>query len=362
MAASALSGVSLLNRQRPRGLVATVLVFLCACGTSRHDDASRSEGDGEPVVDASSPPCTSEPRLLVDYVAALRGSMPDAGVSYAAPSVGVTATDLLYLIDLQSPHRGLLMRAPIRGGKPSRLARLANGGSASGQRLLVTATAAVYSEITEPDDSAGAIVRVDLGGGTRQVLAVTRGIARSLVADEQNVYFIDDDGTKSVPLAGGLEALLTTEVAHWLGLDGPLLLFADSSDPGRVFSTPVGGGDVTVLADQQPHPMSPIACGPDVCWLNLDSSMGVALGATLMRVSLDGGEPRSTGFGASRPIDVRFDDGAFYITSRGGISRIPATGGATSTLARGLILSGPVFDSTCVYWADVEGIYSQAKE
>ena len=190
------------------------------------------------------------------------------------PTVRVNGDYVFYLLNWSvvagSPERpgGLIMRVPIRGGQPVRIADVKGGGRSRG--LAVTPSAAVFIQVDGGDAGLGAIVSVPASGGDTTILAPTIGTAIALVADDTNVYFVDEEGTKSVPLAGGVVRTLTTQTPESITVAGGLVYLAEFYTPSgtsTLSSVPVAGGPVTlVVTDLDGGMFNRIACGRGMCW------------------------------------------------------------------------------------------------
>jgi hypothetical protein len=257
--------------------------------------------------------CGDTPRLLVDYV---QEDVPDAGRgAVEVPDIAVNATDLYYLVNWTSAigdREGLLMRIPIGGGTGVRLASIPGGGSNGSQGLAVTATGAIFSEMQSGSGGVGEIVSIPATGGSGTVLATTKGEAHALVTDDQNVYFVDTEATKSVPLSGGAVRMVAAAVPFSLAVAQGTLYLADFTG-NTVSSVPIGGGQVTVLAMNQLGAVYPVTCGPNICWANA----GTMSQGSLMQLA-PGGTPVMLAGGFSEPYDLIFDGNNFFLTAGGG--------------------------------------------
>jgi hypothetical protein len=223
---------------------------------------------------------------------------------------------------------------------------------------VATSSAAVFSEFNPPAASdgggAGNIVRVPADGSGATILAATSGPVTALVADEQNAYFADSEATKSVPLTGGPVRTVVPAVTSSLGVVGPTLYMTDVA--GDVLSVPTGGGKVTVVAKDQTYPYFPMACGPDLCWLNGGDT------PTMMQLA-PGGAPRILS-NASGTAGAVFDGRNFFLTEQGldqmFLSRVPATGEPPIVAENGPFLTSVALGPKCLYWSDSQGIFSLA--
>jgi hypothetical protein len=341
------------------------LCLISACGLS-DNSASHGDMDAVPRIDASTDAsatvkCRDEPIRLVDYVP----DVPDAGrMAVQVPDLALNATDVFYLLNWNQGIaagglQGALMRVPIRGGVAVRLAFVPGGGSEGNQAVVATAKAVIYSQGPNEDAGAGSIVSVPAAGGEPTILAATAGKAEALVADSQNVYFVDREGTKAVPLSGGSVRTLVKDTPFTLGVIGDTLYLADYGGTNTLSSVSVDGGAKTLIATDPGGVLYPVPCGSDLCWLT-----GPALNASLKRVS-PGGTPTVLANGFREPLGLVFDGANFFVTVGGGglyLLRIPAAGGTpVMLLLPGGLISGIAMDETCLYWSSATGIYSLTK-
>lgn len=202
-------------------------ILLVACG---------GLAAGSPVAPTvhAGPKCADTPTLLVDGSALLP---PGVGVS-ATMDLAVSSTDIYVAIN--SEPNGTLVRVPVRGGKPVVTANFVG----TEESLLVTGESVVFAQSLPNSTvgSSGQIVRTDLKGGGATVLASGSGAQGSvfgLATDGQNVYFAEQDGVRSVPLAGGPVRTLTAHTGA-LAVVGSNLVIADSLAQG-VFAGAVRG-------------------------------------------------------------------------------------------------------------------------
>lgn len=234
----------------------TIAIILCAasgscigCSSRRGTSASHPDGGQKERVASK---CDASPQLLVDPAQQLPGwdAGPNVAEGVEVPWIAVDGTFLYYIVNWQlieragpaspfmvsAPRAGDVMRIPKGGGRAVRIAQLRGGGS-MGYGQALTHVGIVAYEDGEPDAGVSAgIVLIPLDGGDTTVLAEPRSSAATVVADDENVYFVDGEGTKSVPLAGGPVRMLTTEAPAFLGLVGKTLYLAHS-DTGVVSSS-----------------------------------------------------------------------------------------------------------------------------
>ncbi|MBN1654405.1 MAG: hypothetical protein JXA30_11605 [Deltaproteobacteria bacterium] len=310
--------------------------------------------DAEDLSDAATN-CTSEITQITSPIL----HIPDeATVVSSVPIIKVSPTDLYYLLSCfikgdDTPY-GYLMRVPIRGGESVRMAVVSGGGLGS-QELAVTSEAVVFSE--SRDGIEGAIGRVPLEGGETTTITGTNGVSRALVADNENVYFVDEEATKRVSLDGGKVQTLTSERPYSIGLVGQNLLLASpgtAPGSGTVSSVPIEGGQVTVLAREQRGPLFPVGCGTNIYWV----SIGPWTNGQLMQLKPEG-EPIVLAEGLNTTRDI-VCDGENLFVAYGSIVRIPLDGGDRVTVETESAAEDVELDRHCIYWSNLNGIYSLA--
>lgn len=336
---------------------------------SEAGDASDAslELDGPVELDAPAEPdapsggrCGSSPTLMDDFVRHVPETQDPVGVQM--PGIFVGGTELYYVLNWDSNgggSHGLLMRVPTRGGSAVQMASIPGGGGQGAQPLAVTPKAIVFSEALGDKGGPGAIASIPRGGGSVTILASTQGSALALVADADRAYFVDDEGTKSVPLAGGPVRRLTSSRADSLGVIGNKLYLTEVPQ-GALSSLPLGGGALTVLAAGETGALYPIACGPDLCWMNEKSFMDAAL----ERLAPGGAPVVVAESGALAEFyALVFDGQNFFVTAGAGgasVSRIPWTGGTVDFVWGDMGTTGLALDENCLYWSSSRGIFSLA--
>lgn len=250
------------------------------------------------------------------------------------------------------------------------------------------------------------IVKVPVTGGTLVALAdpgITTGCTRGIDADLSNVYWIDDQTVRSVSVNGGAVTTLTT------GLNAGVSIAVGSTDvfwiehlccsggyPSRISRVPIGGGPISIVTDGMfgahtlsldsvalywgegknlPSGMGRIAKAPIIGGQNTtvldgiandsdpmfavgDTAAFVVDGATIKKVSLDGGLLVDRLYWnlalsiPSRPVT----DGSFvyFVTGFFELIKVPINGGIAETLAfDSARMSGPLaVGGGFVYWID----------
>jgi hypothetical protein len=356
--------------------------FLCvnhvcsaeSAGTVRDGgpDSSVSSGlsAGTPVTPDEK--CGDAPRTLVDR---MHLATPDAVFSgeSAGMHVAVNATDLYYTLDGDGAivkgvaTGGLVARVSLKGGAPVVAASIVGYAV----DIVLTDTTLILAE-SHPADSTGLILRIPLGGGDRVVLAPTLNLRPGIATDGRNVYFADDQGTKSVPVAGGDVRTLSTETGQ-LALFGSGLVVAStgqlSDTASTIYDIPIAGGPPTVLATGEFDAGTPVACGADVCWglsMTGDAAPSCCFGTGAIRRLKPGGVPETVvaDEGLFPIFQLVYDGANFFATiiadaSAGEAVRVPGDGGSVAYLGSGASIA---VDDRCVYLAGLDsGVWSVVK-
>lgn len=279
--------------------------------------------------------------------------------------VAVTKTDVYFTLFMPSS----LWRVPIRGGQPTRLFPI----TGEEDQMIATSKSVVLAESHVNADARvdGEIVLLSGADGSASTLAATKGRTMSLVVDETDIYFVDDEGTKTVPLTGGSVRVLTSQSGTLGRVGASLLLIADGS-AGKILSIPTAGGALTTLATNQPGAGYPVSCGADICWMTARACVGPPPGTAcvtgqgaLVRMQ-PGGAPVTLAQDSLlyAPAGLVFDGHDFFVTSAQDASfsarvvRVPATGGTPIVIGSANSL---VVADGCLYATNfLNGVYSVA--
>jgi hypothetical protein len=316
---------------------------------------------GSTFADAPTPKCGPIPTQLVDFKALAAQVGPDI---WEARALAVDSNNVYFIF------AGSLMSVPIRGGAVSSLAPAqADGGQSRGTDnvedgpIVTSSTVVFHDNAYEGDQTLWAI---PIEGGTPTTLATSNGFIAGFVADENNVYFSDATGVKSVPIVGGDVRLLTdagSDGVPDLALVGSNLLYV-TDEPGFL-NIPTNGGPLTVLVTGGDAYL-PFACNPDICWAaNPSVGMSADWYNEIVRLS-DAGVTTlvvgpTMGANTGTPLfTVTYDGANFFATFVCGgeiprstpcsvsMLRVPASGAPPVTLAPGLFLA---LDDECLYFS-----------
>jgi hypothetical protein len=368
-------------------LLLTSSVLIAACdahggasaadaGTSVHKktesaDAGSSARAITPKATDLGPKCSDKPSKLVDFPA-LAAQTPGALVS--AVPLAIDATNIYF------EFNHLLMSVPIRGGTVTTLSKL----DTDPNLVLVdvepiVGTTRVIVHFPMKDSTNDQIVSVPIDGGSATTLTVATGSIWGMAADEHNVYFVDEDGVKSIPANGGDVRILTDKFAvphvggfygNALAVAGPNLIVSEGHDKQALESVPIDGGAPTTLATGQPNASFPMSCGADICWWSGEAPVGAAVApGQAMRLPawiarLDPSGKLTTIHGAPFfPWSLTFDGADFFETvgcdiCDGTLLRIPSAGGSVVQMGAGGFAT---VDETCAYWSTHQGIFSAIK-
>ena len=335
--------------------IGVVALTCCGCSERLIESAGLGHGDGgadaAKGVSSTGPKCGPAPRQLVDFNALVSKAL---GGSIGAMQLAVDATNVYFVFD------GSLMRVPLRGGPPVVMQSLAR--VIQENDVVVTSTAVLLHGIVGLGSN-DQVLRVPLDGGPTTTLATTNGQVKAFVANESAVYFGDQDGVKTVPVAGGNVQTLTDAMSgsvSGLAIAGANLIVTTANfiaNDGAVFSVPLGGGAPTELAAQQSSASFPMVCGSDVCWWTgaPPTPMGPTGPGYIAR--LENGAV-TTISAPVFPWSLAFDGWSFFETvgcdaCSGTLVRIPASGApVTSMVTAGYA----AVDEDCVYFSVADGI------
>jgi hypothetical protein len=170
-------------------------------------------------------------------------------------------------------------------------------GTATGAQELASALQTPWDVVIDnthvywTDYDGSDVRRVPKGGGTQQVLANGLGRPLGLTRDGGNLFWADSGQDKLVQFAvAGMTQLVLADVQTspsavaeptYVATDGTHLYWTNfaggASAAGSVARVPVGGGNVTIMADGQTEPYHIAVDGTHVYWTTL-------AGGTVMRV------------------------------------------------------------------------------
>lgn len=344
-------------------------IGLSSCSSGGGNGVGVDAGTGgvaSPAQSSTGPKCGATATELVG----LQSLATKIGASFiAAPPLTVDATNLYFVFD------NALMSVPIRGGSVTTMLALSSDPhlDVGSVRVIVTATSAIlhFMDVNTTNER---IVRVPIQGGAATTLASSNGMIGGFGADEHDVYFIDQGGTKAVPVDGGSVRLITAQLTAaqqtggfggGLGVVGPNLIVTNGAQGGAVVKVPIQGGPPTMLATAQPNASFAMPCGSGTCWWMGATPAGVAgspgPGAIERLDSI--GNVTTLAQAPYFPWSLVFDGTDFFETvgcdiCDGSLLRIPAGGGPSVAVGSGTYAA---VDDSCLYWSTSTGIFSTKK-
>lgn len=354
-----------------RGVAAvSVLAVLAACSNQRSDDgAAMREKDASTAqvvdasvmeMDASAPitiegdfTCQDAPRQLLD----LNAWIPSDAAAVQVPTVAANASHVYALVNWRpgGPNSGMLwnqvlISMPKGMGAAVQLARTEGlVGNASG--LSATGDGVVFSRASSETDGRGSIIYLHDNGPKQVVLAKTNGAVNAVAADEMYAYFVDRDGTKSVPLAGGDVQLLASVVSISV-----TIIYGELYLPTRMGMFAV---NLTNRTTRDLHIVGslPVACGNGAVCMMTDP---IVPASTLVRLT-EGGGMVTLADNIQQPQAIVYDDRNFFIGAGHGLDliRVPDQGGGTLELSQAASAVAQTED--CLYWTNDNGVSAWSK-
>ena len=144
---------------------------------------------------------------------------------------------------------GGIVSVPSTGGTTSPVVSLAGAPDTFLEVPFVTDQTSFFWAEVSIGSNGGPLAKAPVGGGIATVLTTTGGYATGVLADSNNVYWVDQDhGTLSrIPAAGGMVTTIASGLTTpgGLALHGGTLYLSDAA--GDLLSVPTNGGTVTTL-------------------------------------------------------------------------------------------------------------------
>jgi hypothetical protein len=253
---------------------------------------------------------------------------------------------------------GALKKMPFSGGEPS---TVAEGLGWDGSSVGVFAVHAGHAILSETGVyPAYRLVAVPLDGGATRVLAAIPARVRSIVGVGEDVYWVDENSLRSVPLAGGEATTLLDN------LDSPVDLAAMNSalvwtesvccahgQKGRVRRLDIGGEPVP-LAEGVDDPGAIAASDGVVYWVEGGAIGQIEGFGRIAAVPVQGGTISDIAAGVSTTLPIVATDGtAVYFVDRFRVKKVPLQGGTPVSVGSGdFYIMGMVTDGERVYWSE----------
>jgi hypothetical protein len=197
----------------------------------------------------------------------------------------------------------------------------------------------------EPIGGSGGITDMDFDG------------AFAIAQDATNLYVTTSfrDGVASVPKGGGAKTFLVAELETPLGaiaVDGRSVYWTSGGGTlGGVYSIPVAGGPVTILASHQNEPQGIAVDATNVYWVTSDGNV--------CSVPISGGAVTILASGRGSLLGLAREGSTLYWTSfveGGNVEKTSVAGGPVTTLATGQHKPAwIVVDESATYWTNWTG-------
>jgi hypothetical protein len=325
---------------------------LAACGD---DDGTATSGGGAGGRDSTGSGSSSTTTATATSTSATTGpggtggGEGDGGGGASPGHVELAATTSPWGIAVHDIHvywttglDGRVMKVPIGGGAAEPLAEGLSNPTAID---LGGGSAWVGAE---------GLRKIALDGGIDEQATPTP-ITQAVRVHGDTVFFSAGPEVWFLPIAGGP----VTEVAG--GSSFVLAIAADATrvywtaSAGNIQSAPrEAGGPLATLASGQTSPHGIAVDATHLYWTNQGTAPDYLDGA-IVRLPLDGsGEPEELATGEVQPMQLVVDDDTLFWVGRGGaVRRMPASGGALTSLFEGP--PGPraiAVDATNVYWVN----------
>lgn len=189
--------------------------------------------------------------------------------------------------------------------------------------------------------------------GTATPVKLTEGLTSvtSLAAYAGAVYFIDADQLWAIPAGAAERTLVTSAIAHprSLAVNARGLFFVDA-DAGAIKSVRPDGTGLTTLASGQRGPTQLKLDDDHAYWVNVEGAKLAAY--TVMKLSLDGGEPRSLMGEQTFATGIALDATHVFVATYDRLLKVGKDGEGLQVVVSEQTISGaPVADAARVYWS-----------
>lgn len=287
----------------------------------------------------------------------ISGGSATTVVTTTAPIVAMAGDAAnLYWMENRFPDAYGAIRSMPWGGGP--VVTLASGFISRTDTFAINSDSAFYSVANFPGTDN--LVRVPLAGGSPTRLATLSNTPVRLVADSTELYLLDGAAISHMPAAGGSPVLLASAVNSTLDMviRASDVVWTETTGPayggiGAVKSVPKAGGSVTVLAQGEDSPGRLAVNASWVYWT--EGAPGVfGVSGRIARVAAGGGTVGTVISGItsdSPPIAV--SNTHVFVADGFRIKKIPLAGGMPEPVASGsFYIKDLVTDNIYVYWVE----------
>lgn len=279
----------------------------------------------------------------------------------ASPTSIVVAAGTIFWNEIEEtadPTQGDIVALLLDGGSRRVVAK-----GSSPAYLTSNATHLFWSDAADSD--VGVVASLPLPGGTTMTLATGQRGVRGVAADTKDVYWLDtNDDAEGGPIrrtafGSNTSTILVERAAgSQLLLDNTSVYWSDAQ-AGTVLKASLKGGEPVTLASEGPAPpglpgasLIALANG-EVYWAWVNPNQGSG-GGVILKVPASGGALSTLAQGLDNPLGITADTSSVYWTDDHAVMKAPVGGGATTTLATNQGTPyGIAVDATSVYWTNM---------
>jgi hypothetical protein len=248
---------------------------------------------------------------------------------------------------------GAIVQRPLCGGPSVVLAT----AQAEPIALAVDATHVYWANAGAADASAdGAIMRTPIGGGDVETLASGLDTPDGIAVDATSVYWISQSAVLKVPIGGGtVTTLAGGQAPTGIAVDATSVYWSSGSDTVVLAKVPLEGGPVTTLLTPQDVGYQPIG------GLAVDATRIYfgALSGAILATPLSGGSVTVLAQNQSSASGLVTDSSSLYWATGDGVGgdimRLSMATNEVSTLVSQGGISIAV-NEAIVAWTDLEGV------
>ncbi|WP_394823618.1 TolB family protein [Pendulispora albinea] len=227
----------------------------------------KPNGVGDRLMKAGTSAPSTPVQVAPKALALADPAVASNGASNGATNGATDGASLFYLAPADDKTLLDVMRVPLAGGKP---VRVASGGRSA--RVLFVAADSKYVYWPE----AGRLMKAPVGGGASSEVAKVV-YAWAAVSDGNHLYWSDSPGDnmgtiRRIKIDGGEAETLTSGFSFPVGLalDDKSVFFVNyDSEDGGVYRVPKAGGSAVTLIRGQKHPKRIAVDDRHVYWINV---------------------------------------------------------------------------------------------